>query len=398
MNLQDTSAELAFRAEVRTFVESHLPTVIRDAVLQFRRVEREDYVAWQRILHNRGWGAPGWPKEYGGTGWDARQRAIFEEECFLAGAPRQMPFGLSMVGPVLMAFGTPEQKARHLPPILSMDEWWCQGYSEPGAGSDLASLNMRAERQGDDYIVNGQKTWTSFAQWATWIFCLVRTSTEGKPQQGISFLLIDMKTPGVEVRPIRTLDQGHDVNDVFLDNVKVPIANRVGAENQGWTIAKYLLGHERATIAGIGMCKRLLKRLKEYARAAIKRGQPLSEDPLFRERIARIEIEVLSHEWSLMRMISLQAVGNPVDLEASILKIRGSEIQQQLGELLMECAGPYALPFVPQALERGYSGSTAGKADLNGLAAQYLDLRKVSIYGGTSEVQKNLIAKSILGP
>ena len=397
MHLQDTSENLAFRVEVRDFVESHLPADIRDAVLQFRRVEREDYVAWQRILHDRGWGAPGWPKEYGGTGWNARQRSIFEEECFVAGAPRQMPFGLSMVGPVIMAFGTPEQKARHLPKILSMDEWWCQGYSEPGAGSDLASLTTRAQRKGDYYIVDGQKTWTSFAHWATWFFCLVRTSTEGKPQQGISFLLIDMKTPGLQVRPIRTLDQGHDVNDVFLDNVQVPVENRVGEENQGWTIAKYLLGHERANIAGIGMCKRLLRRLKEYARTEIKRGRPLIEDPLFRDRIARSEIEILSHEWSLMRMISLQGAGKAVDVEASILKIRGSEIQQQLGELLMECAGSYALPYLPEALERGYSGPTAGRAELNGLAAQYLDLRKVSIYGGTTEVQKNIIAKSILG-
>ena len=397
MHLQDTPEDLAFRAEVRTFVERHLPADIRDAVLQFRRVERDDYVAWQKILHGRGWGAPGWPKEHGGTGWNARQRSIFEEECFLAGAPRQMPFGLSMVGPVIMAFGTPEQKARHLPKILSMEEWWCQGYSEPGAGSDLASLTTRAERQGDYYIVNGQKTWTSFAHWATWFFCLVRTSTQGKPQQGISFLLIDMKSPGLQVKPIRTLDQGHDVNDVFLDNVQVPVENRVGEENQGWTIAKYLLGHERANIAGIGMCKRLLRRLKEYARLEIKRGRPLLEDPLFRERICRIEIEVLSHEWSLMRMISLQGAGKPVDIEASILKIRGSEIQQQLGELLMECAGPYALPYLPQALERGYSGPTAGHPALRGLAAQYFDLRKVSIYGGTTEVQKNIIAKSILG-
>jgi len=397
MHLQDTSENLAFRVEVRDFVESHLPADIRDAVLQFRRVEREDYVAWQRILHDRGWGAPGWPKEHGGTGWNARQRSIFEEECFVAGAPRQMPFGLSMVGPVIMAFGTPEQKARHLPKILSMDEWWCQGYSEPGAGSDLASLTTRAQRKGDYYIVDGQKTWTSFAHWATWFFCLVRTSTEGKPQQGISFLLIDMKTPGLQVRPIRTLDQGHDVNDVFLDNVQVPVENRVGEENQGWTIAKYLLGHERANIAGIGMCKRLLRRLKEYARTEIKRGRPLIEDPLFRDRIARSEIEILSHEWSLMRMISLQGAGKAVDVEASILKIRGSEIQQQLGELLMECAGPYALPYLPEALARGHSGPTAGRAELNGLAAQYLDLRKVSIYGGTTEVQKNIIAKSILG-
>jgi len=397
MQLQEQPENQAFRIEVREFVAAHLPAEIRERVLNFQRVGREDYVRWQKILHARGWGAPGWPAEHGGAGWNARQRTIFEEECFYGGAPRQMPFGLSMVGPVIIAFGSPVQKARFLPGIVSMDEWWCQGYSEPGAGSDLASLATRAERQGDRYIVNGQKTWTSFAHWADWIFCLVRTSSQGKPQQGISFLLIDMKTPGVVVKPIRTLDQGYDVNEVFLDNVAVPFDNLVGDENQGWTIAKYLLGHERANIAGIGMCRRLLRRLTETAKSVVKRGKPLIDDPLFRDRIARLEIELLSHEWSLMRMISLQQAGRVVDVEASILKIRGSEIQQNLGELLMECAGQYALPYVPEALEADYAGATAGGALLNALTAQYLDLRKVSIYGGTNEVQKNIIGKAVLG-
>jgi alkylation response protein AidB-like acyl-CoA dehydrogenase len=396
MQLQELPEDQAFRAEVRDFVAANLPADIRDRVLNFQRVEREDYVRWQKILHARGWGAPGWPKEHGGAGWNATQRTIFEEECFHGGAPRQMPFGLSMVGPVLIAFGTEQQKARFLPNIISMDEWWCQGYSEPGAGSDLAALTTRAQRQGDHYIVDGQKTWTSFAHWADWIFCLVRTSTQGKPQQGISFLLIDMKTPGVKVKPIRTLDQGYDVNEVFLDGVVVPIANLVGEENQGWTIAKYLLGHERTTIAGVGMCKRLMRRLKEVARSQIKRGKPLIEDPRFRDRIAALEIELLSHQWSLMRMISLQQAGKPIDVQASILKIRGSEIQQDLGELLMECAGPYAVPYVPEALEADYAGDTAGGTFINALAAQYFDLRKVAIYGGTNEVQKNIISKSIL--
>ncbi len=397
MQLQELPEDQAFRAEVREFVAIHLPADIRGRVLNFQRVGREDYVRWQKILHARGWGAPGWPKEHGGAGWNATQRTIFDEECFHGGAPRQMPFGLSMVGPVIIAFGSEQQKARFLPNIVSMDEWWCQGYSEPGAGSDLASLTTRAQRRGDHYIVDGQKTWTSFAHWADWIFCLVRTSTQGKPQQGISFLLIDMKTPGVKVKPIRTLDQGCDVNEVFLDNVAVPVANLVGEENQGWTIAKYLLGHERTNIAGIGMCKRLLRRVKETARAELKRDKPLIEEPRFRDRIARLEIELLSHEWSLLRMISLQQSGRSVDREASILKIRGSEIQQDLGELLMECAGPYAVPFVPEALEIAYDGETAGGAFLNALAAQYFDLRKVAIYGGTNEVQKNLISKSVLG-
>ena len=397
MEFQESPQARAFRAQVAAFVAERLPPDIRAKVLGFQRVGRDDYVRWQRILHEQGWGAPGWPREFDGTGWNAQQRMVFEEECFNGGAPRQMPFGLSMVGPVLQAFGSEQQKWRFLSRILTMDDWWCQGYSEPGAGSDLASLTTRAERRDDVYIVNGQKTWTSFAQWANWIFCLVRTRTTGKPQEGISFLLIDMTTPGVRVKPIRTLDEGADVNEVFLDEVAVPVANLVGEENRGWTIAKFLLGHERTTIAGIGMCKRLLRRLHDFSRSERKHGRPLIEDPRFRDRVVKLEIDVRSHEWSLMRVISLEQAGEPVATEASILKIRGSEIQQELAQLLMECAGPYALPYVPEALEADFSGETAGGAGLNALAAQYLDLRKVSIYGGTNEVQKNLIARAVLG-
>jgi hypothetical protein len=397
LDLQDSAAEVEFRAAIRTFVANRLPPQIRDRVQGFLRLQRADYVSWQRILFEQGWGAPGWPVAFGGTGWSARQRTIFEEECFLGGAPRQMPFGLSMVGPVLMNFGSQAQQARLLPRILAMEDWWCQGYSEPGAGSDLASLSTRAERKGEHYLVTGQKTWTSFAHWANWIFCLVRTRNEGKPQQGISFLLIDMRTPGVRVNPIRTLDQGTDVNEVFLDEVLVPVENLVGEENRGWSIAKYLLGHERTNIAGIGMCKRLLQSLKDCARRQQKHGRPLLEDSRFRDRVVRLEIEVLSHEWSLLRLVSLEGAGKPIGTEASILKIRGSEIQQDLGELLMECAGAYAMPYVPLALEPGFSGATAGGMELNALAAQYFDLRKVSIYGGTTEVQKNIVARAILG-
>lgn len=397
MDLRESTQDREFREQVRVFVEGALPPDIRERVLDFKRLEREDYVRWQRILHEKGWSAPSWPREYGGTGWNALQRVVFEEECFRAGAPRQMPFGLSMLGPVLIAFGTPAQRERFLPTILTMDEWWCQGYSEPGAGSDLASLTTRAQRQADTYVINGQKTWTSFAHWADWIFCLVRTRFEGKPQEGISFLLVDMRTPGVRVNPIRTLDQGSDICEVFFDNVVVPAKNLVGQENRGWAIAKYLLGHERTNMAGVGMCKRLLSRLKHYARSERKRGKPLMEDIRFRDRLAKLEIDLLSHEWSLLRLISLERSGKAIGPEASILKIRGSEIQQELGAMLMECAGPYAIPYVAQALELGYTGETAGGAHLNALAAQYFDLRKVSIYGGTSEVQKNIIAKSLLG-
>jgi alkylation response protein AidB-like acyl-CoA dehydrogenase len=397
MDLRESPEIQVFRTEVADFVAAHLPADVRAKVLGFLRIERQDYVRWQRILNERGWGAPSWPREHGGTGWNARQRTLFEEECFVAGAPRQMPFGLSMVGPVLQAFGSEQQQKRFLPRILTMEDWWCQGYSEPGAGSDLASLTTRAERRDDVYIVNGQKTWTSFAHWANWIFCLVRTRASGKPQEGISFLLIDMTSPGVRVKPIRTLDEGADVNEVFLDDVAVPVANLVGEENRGWTIAKFLLGHERTTIAGIGACKRLLVRLKELARSEPKRGRPLIEDPRFRDRIVKVEIDIRAHEWSLMRVASLEQAGKGIGAEASILKIRGSEIQQELAQLLMECAGPYAIPYLPEGLNAEFAGETAGGRELNALAALYLDLRKVSIYGGTNEVQKNLIARALLG-
>ena len=396
MDLHESTQDLEFRQQVRAFVDTALPSEIRARVLGFRRVGREDYVRWQKILHANGWGAPGWPPEFGGTGWQARQRAIFEEECFMAGAPRQMPFGISMIGPVLMKFGTPAQHARFLARIVSSDDWWCQGYSEPAAGSDLAALKTRAERQGDCYVVNGQKAWTSFAQWANWMFCLVRTRADGKPQAGISMLLIDMTAPGVRVRPIRTLDQGADVNEVFFDDVRVPVDMRVGEEHGGWTIAKYLLGHERTNIAGIGMCKRLLQRLKVLAARATRRGRPLLDDRHFRERVATLEIELLSHEWSLLRLISLEHSGQPIGIEPSILKIRGSEIQQQLGELLMECAGAYAIAYRPEALDQEFAGDVLGDPEMVGVAAQYFDLRKVSIYGGTNEIQKNLIAQSVL--
>ena len=401
MDLRDSPDEQRFRAEVRRFVEAELPDDIRAKVLGFLRVERDDYVRWQRILAARGWGAPGWPECHGGCAWNAVRRNIFEEECFTAGAPRQMPFGLSMIGPVLMKYGTAQQQSRFLPRIRTMDDWWCQGYSEPGAGSDLASLKTKAERigTGDEahFVVTGQKTWTSFAQWANWMFALVRTSGDGKPQRGISLLLIPMDAKGISVRPIKTLDGGHDVNEVFLDAVRVPAANLVGAENDGWTIAKYLLGHERTAIAGLGMCKRLLRRLKEIARGQRRRGRQLLEDPGFRAKVASIEIDVLAHEWGLARLISLEQAGRGLGAEPSMLKIRGSEIQARLGELLMDCAGPYALPYLEEAMSLGHDGPTAGGVELNPLAGLYLDLRKVAIYGGTNEIQRGLIGKSIVG-
>ncbi|APX77115.1 Acyl-CoA dehydrogenase, short-chain specific [Achromobacter insolitus] len=395
MNLTWTPQERQFREEVRAFATDKLPQDIRDKVLRHQRLERDDYVRWHNILADRGWGAPNWPVEHGGTGWNALQRLIFEVECFKAGAPRLLPFGLSMIGPVLMKYGSAEQQARLLPRIIRVEDWWCQGYSEPGSGSDLASLSTRAVRDGDTYIVNGQKTWTTLAQYADWMFCLVRTDPEARAQRGISMLLLDMQSPGVTVRPIRTLDGGHDVNEVWLENVRVPAANLVGVENQGWTYAKYLLGHERTGIAGLGHCHRELSVLKHMAARANSRGRPLLADSRFRDRISRIEVDIMALEMLLLRVASSND-GTPGP-EASVLKIRGSEIQQDLAMLQMEVAGPDAWPYDPDWLQadNGYSGPGPEMAAAAG--AGYADMRKTSIYGGTTEVQKGIIARLVLG-
>ncbi|MDH3066584.1 acyl-CoA dehydrogenase family protein [Achromobacter insolitus] len=395
MNLTWTPQERQFREEVRAFATDKLPQDIRDKVLRHQRLERDDYVRWHNILADRGWGAPNWPVEHGGTGWNALQRLIFEVECFKAGAPRLLPFGLSMIGPVLMKYGSAEQQARLLPRIIRVEDWWCQGYSEPGSGSDLASLSTRAVRDGDTYIVNGQKTWTTLAQYADWMFCLVRTDPEARAQRGISMLLLDMQSPGVTVRPIRTLDGGHDVNEVWLENVRVPAANLVGVENQGWTYAKYLLGHERTGIAGLGHCHRELGVLKHMAARANSRGRPLLADSRFRDRISRIEVDIMALEMLLLRVASSND-GTPGP-EASVLKIRGSEIQQDLAMLQMEVAGPDTWPYDPDWLQadNGYSGPGPEMAAAAG--AGYADMRKTSIYGGTTEVQKGIIARLVLG-
>ncbi|MBO1018191.1 acyl-CoA dehydrogenase family protein [Achromobacter sp. SD115] len=395
MNLTWTPQERLFREEVRAFATDKLPRDIRDKVLRHQRLERDDYVRWHNILADQGWGAPNWPVEHGGTGWNALQRLIFEVECFKAGAPRLLPFGLSMIGPVLMKYGSAEQQASLLPRIIRVEDWWCQGYSEPGSGSDLASLSTRAVRDGDDYIVNGQKTWTTLAQYADWMFCLVRTDPEARAQRGISMLLLDMRTPGVTVRPIRTLDGGHDVNEVWLENVRVPAANLVGVENQGWTYAKYLLGHERTGIAGLGHCHRELGILKRMAADASSRGKPLLSDSRFRDRISRVEVDIMALEMLLLRVASSND-GTPGP-EASVLKIRGSEIQQDLAMLQMEVAGPDAWPYDPDWLEAGNGFSGPGPEMAAAAGAGYADMRKTSIYGGTTEVQKGIIARLVLG-
>lgn len=397
MNLNFTPEELAFREEVRSFVAENLPADIKQKVLNGLILKSDDYVRWQKILHAKGWGGPSWKKEFGGTGWDPTRQYIFEEECAAAGAPRAVPFGLKMVAPVIMQFGSPAQQQRYLPKILSAEEWWCQGYSEPGAGSDLASVKTRAVREGDHYVVNGQKTWTTQGQYADWIFCLVRTDLEVKPQRGISFLLIDMKTPGITVRPIITMDGAHEVNEVWLENVKVPVENLVGEENMGWTYAKFLLGHERTNIAGIGIAKRELARLKRIAAKEMKNGQPLIKDPMFSARIAQIEIDLTALEITNLRVLSAEAERRAPGPEASILKIKGTEIQQAITEMLTQVVGPYALPLRRNAMELGYQGEAVGPEYAVALSAQYLNMRKLSIYGGSNEIQKNIISQMILG-
>ncbi len=397
MDLNFTNEETAFRHSIREFIAHALPSDIQHKVLNGLILEKDDYVRWQRALHAQGWGGTAWDPQFGGPGWNAVQQYIFEEECAAAGAPRIIPFGVKMVAPVIMAFGSLAQQQRFLPPILSGQEWWCQGYSEPGAGSDLASVKTSAVRDGEHYIVSGQKTWTTQGQYADWIFCLVRTDPEAKAQRGISFLLIDMQSPGITVRPIITMDGAHEVNEVWLEQVRVPVENLVGEENRGWTYAKFLLGHERTNIAGIGIAKRELARLKRIASLEMKQGKPLIKDPMFGARIAQVEIDLMALEITNLRVLSAEAERRAPGPEASILKIKGTEIQQTITELLTQAVGPYALPLRREAMAAGYRGDPVGPRYAAPLAANYLNMRKLSIYGGSTEIQKNIIAQMILG-
>jgi alkylation response protein AidB-like acyl-CoA dehydrogenase len=395
MDLTYTGDDLAFRDQVRAFLEAELPADLRHNVHNHLRLHKEDYVRWHRILARQGWVAPGWPREFGGPGWTPVQRHIFEEECARAGTPPILPFGVNMVAPVIMAFGSQAQKDHYLPRILSCEDWWCQGYSEPGAGSDLASLNTTAVRDGDHYVVNGQKTWTTLAQHADMIFCLVRTDPTVRKQEGISFLLIDMHAPGVTVRPIIMLDEDHEVNEVFFDNVRVPVSNLVGQENKGWTYAKYLLGHERTGIAAVGRSKRELARLKTLARREQKNGAPLLRDPLFAAKVAELEIELMALEMTVLRVLAdADKAPGP---EASVLKVRGTEIQQRLSELMVEAAGPLALPFDAAYLEGEREHSVIDDDFAAPLLPHYFNYRKTSIYGGSNEIQRNIISQMILG-
>jgi len=396
MDIHFTPEELAFRSEVRAFLGQNLPADLAENVRLGRRLAKEDHQRWQKILNQKGWYAVNWPVEHGGTDWSVVQKHIFDEECAAAGAPRLVAFGVNMVAPVIIKFGTQTQKDYYLPRILRSEDWWCQGYSEPGAGSDLASLKTRAERDGDHYLVNGQKTWTTLGQHANRIFCLVRTDPSAKKQEGISFLLIDMDTPGITVRPIITLDGEHEVNEVFFDNVRVPVENLVGEENKGWTCAKYLLTHERTGQAGIGQSKAALSHLKQIASAETVAGQSRIDDPLFRARIAELEMRLMAVEMSTLRILAATRDGGVPGAESSLLKIQGSEIRQAITDLMRKALGPNALPFLEPELESDFHGEPLYQDYSASPASQYFNLRKLSIYGGSNEIQKNIIAKLVL--
>ena len=383
MDLNLSDDDRAFRERVRAFLAAELPADIRARMLGGESVLPADIRRWQQILHAHGYGAVHWPAAFGGLETTPLQQYLFELECALAGAPIQLPFGLRMLGPVLMRYGTAAQQQYFLPRMLSGEDWWCQGYSEPGAGSDLASLKTQAVRDGDEYIVNGQKCWNTLGHHANWIFCLVRTDTTVKPQRGISLLLIDMRSPGVTVRPTILLDGTHEVNEIWLENVRVPVSNRVGDENLGWTYAKFLLGHERVNIAGVGLSKRDLRRLKAVA------APLLADDRGFRERVARVEIDLLALEYTNLRVLSAPGDAETSAIAASILKIRGSEIRQAISQLMLDAIGSDALRFGSRA--------TAADPPVNAITATYLNLRKLSIFGGSNEIQKNIIAQTLLG-
>ena len=402
MDLKYTAEEQAFRREVRAFFEAELPADIRRRTSLGKRLRKDDMTRWQRILHGRGWGATMWPQRFGGAGWNVIQQHIFEEERADIGAPPQNAFSMRMLAPVLMTFASAAQQEYFLPRIIAGEDWWCQGYSEPGSGSDLASLRTSAARQGDHYVVNGQKTWNTMGQYADWIFCLVRTSTEGRPQQGISFLLIDMKTPGITLKPITMLDGEHEINEIWFDNVRVPVHNLVGEENKGWTYAKFLLTHERSGNAGVGICKRALKKLKEIAAEQMSNGRPLIEDSRFRDRIAQVEMELMALEITNLRVLSATAKEQrALGPEVSVLKIKGSEIIQQLAELKMHALGHDALPYVREALDMDWVGNPLLGAHYRSYAppisGQYFNQRKTTIYAGSTEIQKNIISQMILG-
>jgi alkylation response protein AidB-like acyl-CoA dehydrogenase len=385
--------DLAFRDEVKAFFQQAWSSDEElKAKVHNRATMKQGLIEWQRRLNTQGWMAPNWPVEHGGTDWSVTQGFIFNSERATAGAPDALPFGVTMVAPVIISYGNEEQKQKFLPRILASDDWWCQGYSEPGAGSDLASLKTKADRDADDYIINGSKIWTTYAQYADWIFCLVRTDNSGKKQEGITFLLIDMTSPGITVRPIETIDGFHHLNEVFFDNVRVPVENRIGEEGKGWTYAKSLLVQERLSIAEVADSKRALSELKEYARSEVNGGKSLLDDPIFSKRLTDTEIELMALEYTELRALAAIAEGNPPGPESSLLKLQGTEIQQAIQELTMDVAGYYS-----QTLQGDLSPEQLGHDFADSTQKLYFRGRASSIYGGSNEVQKNITAKYVLG-
>lgn len=397
MDLEFTKVDEDFRLEVREFIKSNFPDKMKD-IEKRTDLTRDGILTWHKSLYKKGWIAPHWPVEHGGTDWTITQRYIWDQECANAGTTPLIPFGLTMLGPVIVEFGTDEQKDWVLKGILSGNHWWCQGYSEPGAGSDLASLRTKAEKQGDYYLVNGHKIWTTLAQFSDWMFCLVRTKSDGKPQEGISFLLIDMNSEGIDVKPIITMDGAHEVNEVFLEDVKVPVKNLVGEENMGWTIAKYLLGNERTGIAGVARSKKAIERLKDIAKSEYLDGDPLINDNDFKRKISDLEIDLTALEYTELRTLAKESKGEGPGAESSILKIKGTEIQQRITELTIEAVGSYASPYLTPTYEReGTNYFAVGPDYSQGTAQNYFNTRKTSIYGGSNEIQRNIIAKMVLG-
>src|SRR6202140_4160847 len=395
MDLRFNDEETAFRDEVRSFFKKTLPENIRRKMVEGKKIGKEDIVTWQRILNKKGWAVSHWATEWGGTGWSPVKQYIFLDEMQQAPAPSPLQFGVYMVGPVIIAFGNEAQKKKFLPRIANIDDWWCQGFSEPGSGSDLASLKTTAKRPVNHYAANGQKTWTTLAQHADWIFCLCRTDPAAKKQSGISFILIDMKSKGITVRPIETIDGGFEVNEVFFDDVEVPLENLVGEENKGWDYAKFLLGNERTGIARVGVSKERIRRIKELAGKVEAGGKPVLEDIKFREKLAEVEIELKALELTQLRVVADEGKhgkGKP-NPASSVLKIKGSEIQQATTELLMEVIGPFAAPYD----EHGDDGSNEQMEWTAQIAPSYFNNRKVSIYGGSNEIQRNIITKAVLG-
>ncbi len=387
----------AFRAEVRSFCDEKLPAGLKHKVMNNLLIEKEDYVQYLKLLHAQGWSVGHWPKDYGGCDWTPLQRFIFEEETSMAGAPWLIPFGVNYVGPILYTYGTQAQKDRFLPPIRSTDEWWAQGYSEPGAGSDLAGLRTRARREGDHYVVSGQKIWTTYVQWADWIFCLVRTTQEDRPQKGISFLLIDMKSPGITVRPIRTMDGYRHVNEVFFDEVRVPCENLVGEEGAGWGYGKVLLANERVLVAELGRSTRQMRRLEAMASQTLRQGRPLAEDPAFALRLSELKLRLHVLRATCYQAVADAMTGAAPGAEASLMKIRGSELQQDIAEAMLDVLGPAGMVFDPAAAQGEGHLPPAGPFEATGILRDHLHGRATTIYGGSNEIQRNIISKSVLG-